>query len=98
ATLAPIPSYAFPEPAATALAQVTAYGRWRETPLGTPPVLSDVDATAVRQIIDAVLARGGRWIRPDETAGLMKAIGVPAPAAQMVRSIDEAIAAPRTGG
>ena len=97
-TLAPIPSYAFPEPAAIALAQVTAYGRWRETPLGTPPVLTDVDAVAVRQIIDTVLARDGGWIRPDEAAGLMKAIGVPAPAAQIVTSMDDAIAAARTVG
>ncbi len=32
ATLAPIPSYAFPESAALALARVTTYGQWRAKP------------------------------------------------------------------
>jgi Acyl-CoA synthetase (NDP forming) len=98
ATLAPIPSYAFPESAAIALSRVTVYGRWREAPLGTTPVLPDIDAGAVRETVDAVLTRGGGWTRPSEGMALMKAIGVAAPAAQVVTSVDEAVAAARAVG
>jgi len=98
ATLAPIPSYAFPESAAIALAQVTAYGRWREGPLGTCPVLPGIDAGTVRQTIDAVLARGSGWVRFDEAMALMKAIGVAVPAAQVVGTVGDALAAARAVG
>ena len=43
ASLGGIPSYAFPESAAVALARVTAYGRWRRLPPTTQVPLTGID-------------------------------------------------------
>ncbi len=76
AALAPIPSYAFPESAALALARVSHYGQWRRTPPGERPVLDRIDRTAVRTVVEKVLKRGGGWALPDEAAALLDAVGI----------------------
>jgi acetyl coenzyme A synthetase (ADP forming)-like protein len=76
AALAPIPSYAFPESAALALARVAHYGQWRRTPPGERPVLDRVDRAAVRDIVQKVLDRGGGWALPDEAAALLQGVGI----------------------
>src|SRR6185436_11398605 len=55
AALAPIPSYAFPESAALALAKVTAYGQWRQRPVDPLPVVDRFARDRVRQIVEGVL-------------------------------------------
>lgn len=93
AGLAPIPCYAFPESAAIALARVTAYGEWRQKPLGTIPVLNDLRPNEARGFVDSALQRGGGWLTPNETQGLMAAVGIKTAIAQMTRGTDEAVAA-----
>ena len=61
AALAPIPSYAFPESAALALARVTAYGQWRPKPVDPLPASTRFDRDAIRRIVERVLDRGGGW-------------------------------------
>ena len=68
----PIPSYAFPESAALALARVTSYGRWRAKPVEAPPVLDRFDRARIRAMVDGILDRGGGGHR---RRGLRAALG-----------------------
>jgi acyl-CoA synthetase (NDP forming) len=97
-SLSPVPCYAFPESAANALARVTAYGEWKNTPIGSTPILQHFDADATRQIVTGALRRGGGWLTVDEVQALMRAIGVPTAAMQLVDNVEGAVsAAPRLG-
>ncbi len=91
--LAPIPCYAFPESAASALARVAAYAEWRRKPLGTVPDFEDFEAEKARQIVDVALQRGGGWLTPDETQVLMGAVGIRTAPMQLTECVDEAVAA-----
>jgi acetate---CoA ligase (ADP-forming) len=93
ATLAPIPCYAFPESAALALARVTAYGRWKETPIEPAPRFDNVDVDRIRTIADRVLERGGGWATAEEAIGLLDAAGVPTAPARMATTVADAVAA-----
>ena len=76
AALAPIPSYAFPESAALALARVTAYGQWRSKPTVPAPALERFDREEVRRIVEAVLSGGGGWAPAAEAQALLTAAGI----------------------
>jgi acetyl coenzyme A synthetase (ADP forming)-like protein len=91
--LSGIPSYAFPESAALALARVTAYGEWRQRPVGVIPDMNDVRADQARALVDLVLQRGGGWLTPIETQGLMRSVGINMASARMAKNADEAVAA-----
>jgi acetyl coenzyme A synthetase (ADP forming)-like protein len=93
AALAPIPSYAFPESAALALASVTAYGRWRSKPSMPLPVLDRIDRHAIRRIVEGILSRGPGWALPDEAQGLLTAAGIGTAASRVVTTLDDALAA-----
>lgn len=71
-----IPSFAYPEDAARALAHVVRYARWRARPSGTVPRFharaEDADA-----VLDRAAARGGGWLAPDEVATLFECYGLP---------------------
>jgi acyl-CoA synthetase (NDP forming) len=73
-----VPSYPSPERAVRALARAVRYAKWRATPHGSIPVLPDVDLTAAREIVQAVLADApdGRELTPDEAGRLLGSIGV----------------------
>jgi acetyl coenzyme A synthetase (ADP forming)-like protein len=92
AALASIPSYAFPESAARALARVTHYGSWRAKPTGEVPVFHDVRADDLRVLVDEVLARGGGWLTTDEGRRLLAAAGITTPATRAAGNADEAVA------
>jgi acetyl coenzyme A synthetase (ADP forming)-like protein len=77
AILQPIPSYAFPEPAAMALARAVEYGRWRQRPPGSIPEFGDLRLNDARAVVEAALARGGGWLDPLECNRLLTAFGVP---------------------
>ena len=91
AALSPIPSYAFPESAALALARVTGYGRWRAKPIEAPPVLDRFDRAQIRAIVHRVLARGGGWTTADEASSLASAAGIDCAPARVARNLDEAL-------
>lgn len=90
AALAPIPSYAFPESAALALARVTAYGQWRSKDIIPAPPLERFDRKEVRRIVDGVLSRGAGWALPDETLALLKAAGIDTAASRVSTDVDAA--------
>lgn len=93
ATLAPIPSYAFPESAALALARVTTYGEWRRKPVDVPPVLAGFDRERVRGIVELVLGRGGGWATSDEAVALLSAAGIETAASRVATNAEEALRA-----
>jgi acetate---CoA ligase (ADP-forming) len=93
AALAPIPSYAFPESAALALARVTAYGQWRSRPVVPVPRLDRFDAHEIRRIVQEVLTRSAGWILPTEAHALLAAAGIDSAMSRIARSLDQALVA-----
>ena len=96
--IAPIPGYAFPESAATALARVTTHAEWREKPEGTIPELDRIDTQRVDRIIEKGLACGGGWLPQDDVRDLLDAMGITQAASATARTGDEAVAAADTIG
>jgi len=95
AALAPIPSYAFPESAALALARVTAYGQWRSKPHAPAPALERFDGDGIRRVLQGILRRGAGWALPDEAQALLKAAGIASAEAAVATSSEQALAAAR---
>jgi acetyl coenzyme A synthetase (ADP forming)-like protein len=103
--LPPVPSFAFPEAAARALAQVVKYAEWRHRPLGTVPEFPDVDVGAARLLVATALAEHltsavepavrdqGVWLDLASAMQLLHAYRVPVAQTEHVHSADEAIAA-----
>jgi acyl-CoA synthetase (NDP forming) len=72
-----IPSYAFPEDAARALAHAVRYAAWRSAPEGTVPVMTDVLPDQAAALLAEALHRGPGWLRPAETFALLGCYGIP---------------------
>ena len=72
-----IPSFAFPEAAATALARVVRYGEWRTRPQSEPPRFNDLRRDEAAAIVATALARGDGWLTVEETANLLSCYGLP---------------------
>ncbi len=96
--LRPIPTYAFPEPAAIALARAVEYGQWRSRPEGSVPSFSDLRATEARTVVEAALERGGGWLDPLEAGRLLAAIGIAAAPLRYCRDPEAAVRAAETLG
>ena len=73
-----VPVFRFPESPAVALGRVAWLAAWRLRPLGTPPVLDDIDAEAARQLVTRILTRcpEGTWLDSDDLAALLSAFGI----------------------
>jgi acyl-CoA synthetase (NDP forming) len=73
-----LPSYAFPENAAMALAAAHRYARWRERPRGTALELSPFAMGAVRAVVDRALKEAGGpiWLGPEDIATILRAAGI----------------------
>jgi acetyl coenzyme A synthetase (ADP forming)-like protein len=92
AALAPVPSFAFPERAVNALAQVTRYAEWRAKPVGVS-VPFELDVAQLRDIVDATCTNGGRWLHPLEVDAMLRAAGIGAPTTILAMSADAAMEA-----
>jgi acetyl coenzyme A synthetase (ADP forming)-like protein len=97
-----IPSYAFPEAAAIALARAVRYGRWRSEPEGVVRRFADVDAAVARAAIATVVSRAKPgetvWLEPSEVQTVLAAYGLPTPPSEVARTAAEALrAASRIG-
>ena len=95
AELGSIPSYMFPEAAATALARVAAHGEWMRRPQGVVPALPNVDADAARVIVERALSGGGGWLSPVDVHAMLRAFGIAAAEPVPAASEEEAVAAAR---
>src|SRR4030095_15700724 len=63
-----IPSYAFPETAAIALARAARYREWRERPETVAAEFEDLQKDEAAAVVAAALGRGGGWLTAEETA------------------------------
>jgi len=86
-----IPSYGFPESAASALAKVTAYGQWRRKPSGTVPTFDDIRSDDAKAVVEKALGRGGGWLSPVEIGELFGAVGIPVARSRLVSTLDDAL-------
>ena len=93
AALSPIPCYAFPEPAAIALARIADHAEWRQRPEGEIPDLEGIDAAAARRIVDDGVACGAGWLPQDQVTALLDAMGIAQAASRVADTADEAAAA-----
>ncbi len=89
-----VPSFAFPEEAAMALARAVEHAEWRQRPKGTVPKLDGVDGEQGRTIIDKALAGDGAdapiWLDAESSARLLNAYGIRVARTRLVTSTAEA--------
>jgi acyl-CoA synthetase (NDP forming) len=96
--LSSLPSYAFPEAAAIALARAAAYAEWRRKPAGVAPVFDDIDHDQVRRPIDAALKRGGGWLTAEEVNELLASLKINHAAVRRAANAEEAARVAETLG
>ncbi len=95
-----LPTYGFPENAARALAAAERYSRWRRRPRGTFLELDPVAVTAIRAVVDRIMASPGEpsvWLEPDDLASILRAAGVEFAASKVVTLEEAGGAAERMG-
>jgi len=92
-SLAAVPCYAFPEPAAIALSRVASYGEWKRRPQGEVATFTDIQGGIARAVVDTALRRGGGWLTAVEANALVSAAGIATPRSHLAASVDEAVEA-----
>ena len=93
ASLAPVPAFAFPERAVTALGRAAEYAEWRRKPLGAVESFDDFDTDRMRAIIDGSLAAGGGWLDAEGVNALLRAAKIKTADMEVVSSPQEAFEA-----
>jgi acetyl coenzyme A synthetase (ADP forming)-like protein len=87
-----VPSYAFPEAAARALARAVRYAAWRARPEGRVPTLAGLAPGRFRAGLEAgrwALSPDG-WLPPAGVEALLDAYGIARPASRVALSAEEA--------
>jgi acetyl coenzyme A synthetase (ADP forming)-like protein len=85
-----IPSYAFPESAARALAHAVRYGQWRSRPEEPPARPPDVRRDEALALVATAVERGAGWLGPVEVATLLRCYGIPLLRQRLVLTPEEA--------
>ncbi|HTZ26609.1 MAG TPA: GNAT family N-acetyltransferase [Streptosporangiaceae bacterium] len=87
-----IPSYAYPEAAARALARAATYGAWRSRAHGHIPELGDVREDEARALVRTFLhgSPDGGWLPPERVTELLGCYGIPLASLSPVTSADDA--------
>ena len=94
-----IPTYAFPENAARALARVAGWAEWRRRPEEEPWRLPTARSDEARAIVATALNAGDGWLAPEAMAALLDCYGVPLAKWRFVATPEEtASAAAELGG
>ncbi len=75
-SVAHVPSFAYPEAAAKALARAVERGEWLRRPAGSVPEL-ECDAEEAQAVVRQAVTAGGGWLDPEQTRRLLEAYGVP---------------------
>lgn len=88
-----IPSFAFPEQAALALARAAEYGRWQAKPVGRRPHLPDLRPDEAAAVIAEGLAEGPGWLSEDRVERLLDCYGIRLARAERAATPEEASAA-----
>jgi acetyl coenzyme A synthetase (ADP forming)-like protein len=88
-----IPTYAYPENAARALAKVATYTRWRTAQPGLFWSFNDLRADEGRSVCRAIVeARGNDWLTAEEMRRVLSAFGLPLAPGVLAHTVDEAAA------
>ncbi|MEX0865623.1 MAG: GNAT family N-acetyltransferase [Acidimicrobiia bacterium] len=90
-----IPSFAFPETAAVALARAVRHGEWRGRDPGVEVRLEDDQVEAIREVVEKAMARlgaEGGWLDPAEVDLCIRGAGLRTPITRVTTSVDEAVA------
>ncbi len=86
-----IPSFAFPEQAAIAMAHAARYGRWRERPIGSIPRFHDTNTDEAVAVIAAALGRADAgWLTAEEVERLFACYGLRTARSERVATAEEA--------
>ena len=94
-----IPSYAFPETAAIALARAVRYREWRDRPETAAPSFEDIRRDEAAAVVASALCRGDGWLIAEEVSLLMSCYGIPLVEQRIVPTAEEAgLAAEEIGG
>jgi acyl-CoA synthetase (NDP forming) len=93
-----LPSFAFPETAALALARATRYGEWLLRPQDAPAVFVDVRADEAAAIVAAALGRGVTWLEPQPLLDVLGCWGLPVVPQRTVSLVDDLRAAAESLG
>jgi acetyl coenzyme A synthetase (ADP forming)-like protein len=90
-----VPTVAFPESAADALARAVQLNEWRRRPVGTVPSLDRLATDDARTLVREYLASEpqGGWLDAGTASSLLAAYGVPVVGTRVVRTPDEAASA-----
>jgi acetyl coenzyme A synthetase (ADP forming)-like protein len=90
-----VPTVAYPESAADALARAAQLGEWRRRPSGVVPALDRIAPAAARSIVgDALRVHPeGAWLDLPTAARLLDAYGIPVVATRVATTAEEAVAA-----
>lgn len=95
----PLPSFRFPEDAARALGKAWRYRRWRERPRGQELHLDRFAESAIRAVVDRVLAQATEavWVEEHDTALILRAAGIRVATGETVPCEEAVEAAERLG-
>lgn len=86
-----VPSFAFPEQAAIAMAHAARYGRWRDRPIGSIPRFHDSRRDEAAGIIAEALGRAaGEWLTAPEVQRLFECYGLRTVRSEPARTPEEA--------
>ncbi|MEA2683100.1 MAG: hypothetical protein QOK05_1428 [Chloroflexota bacterium] len=83
-----IPSFAFPEEAASAVALAVAYGAWRAAPRGQIPTLTGINQDLASALLAEALLDPG-WMPIEKAAAVLAAYGIPLSPWRVARSTAE---------
>ncbi len=96
---AQIPTYVYPEDAATALGKAVRHALWRDRPDPALPEFGDLRSDEATAILSAALAAGSEWLGAEDCVRLLDCYGIATPEAITVAAPEEAAeAAARLGG
>ncbi len=94
-----VPSFAFPENAAIALAHAVRYAEWRARPLTDPPRFEGIGRDEAAAVVARALGQGDSWLGPAETWQLLSCYGLNVVDQILARTPEEAAqAAANLGG
>jgi acetyl coenzyme A synthetase (ADP forming)-like protein len=86
-----IPSFAYPEQAAIAMAHAARYGRWREQPVGAIPRFPGLRRDEAAGVLASALGRGdGEWLTAEEVERLLGCYGLRTARSERVATPEEA--------
>jgi acyl-CoA synthetase (NDP forming) len=85
-----VPGYAFPEPAARAVALAVRHARWRARDPGSVPRIEGLRSVEAAAMISRELANGEGWLSPTCVAELFECFGLPLISTAVAADGDEA--------